>query len=32
VPHKPARAAVDPYHMLIAWETDDNVRTVKVKN
>jgi len=32
VPRKPDRAGIDPYHLLIDWETDDNVRTVKVKN
>lgn len=32
VPHKPDRAGIDPYHLLIDRETDDNVRTVKVKN
>ncbi len=31
VPRKPARAGIDPYHLLIDWETDDNVRTVKGK-
>ena len=32
VPRKPDRAGIDPYHLMIDWETDDNVRTVKVKN
>lgn len=31
VPRKPARAGIDPNNLLIDWETDDNVRAVKVK-
>ena len=32
VPHKPSCAGIDPYHLLIDWETDDNLRPVKVQN
>ncbi len=32
VPRKPARAGIDPYHLLIDWEMDDNIEEVKVKN
>ncbi|MGH2397926.1 MAG: ABC transporter permease/M1 family aminopeptidase, partial [bacterium] len=32
VPRKPTRAGIDPYHLLIDWETDDNVRTVKIRS
>ena len=32
VPRKPGRAGIDPYHLLVDWETDDNVRMVMVKN
>lgn len=28
---KPARAGIDPHTLLIDWETDDNIKTVKVK-
>ncbi len=31
VPRKPARAGIDPYHLLIDWEIDDNIDEVKVK-
>ncbi len=32
VPRKPARAGIDPYHLLIDWEMGDNIDEVKVKN
>ncbi len=32
VPRKPARAGIDPYHLLIDWEIDDNTDEVKVKS
>jgi len=32
VPRKPARAGIDPYHLLIDWELDDNVERVKEKS
>jgi hypothetical protein len=32
VPRQPAQAGIDPYHLLIDWETDDNLHTVKVQN
>jgi ABC-2 type transport system permease protein len=32
VPGKPGRAGIDPYHLLIEWERDDNVQKVKVKS
>ena len=32
VPRKPARAGIDPDNLLIDLETDDNIRSVKVKN
>ena len=31
VPSKPARAGIDPYHLLIDVKTDDNVEEVKIK-
>jgi hypothetical protein len=31
-PRKPARAGIDPYHLLIDWELDDNVGRVKEKS
>jgi hypothetical protein len=31
VPYKPDRAGIDPYHLLVDWETDDNVRTVRLR-
>ena len=31
VPHEPARPGIDPYNLLIDWETDDNVKAVKVR-
>jgi ABC-2 type transport system permease protein len=30
VPREPARAGIDPYHLLIDLETDDNVRSVTI--
>lgn len=30
VPRKPARAGIDPYHLLIDLETDDNIEEVKI--
>ena len=32
VPRKPVRAGIDPYHLLIDWELDDNIEKVKVKS
>jgi len=32
VPRKPARAGIDPYHLLIDLEMDDNIDKVTVKN
>lgn len=32
VPRSPARAAIDPYHLLIDSKTDDNVQKVKAKS
>ena len=32
VPRNPARAGIDPYHLLIDWEMDDNVKAVKVRS
>jgi len=32
VPRKPARAGIDPYHLLIDLETDDNIEEVKIGN
>jgi hypothetical protein len=32
VPRKPARAGIDPDHLLIDWEMDDNVEQGKVKS
>ena len=32
VPRKPARAGIDPYHLLIDWEMDDNIDNVKVNS
>lgn len=29
VQSKPARAGIDPYHLLIDWEADDNITKVK---
>jgi ABC-2 type transport system permease protein len=31
VPRKPARAGIDPDHLLIDWEMDDNVEQVEVE-
>lgn len=30
VPRKPARAGIDPYHLL-DWEMDDNIKEVRVR-
>jgi hypothetical protein len=30
VPDKPDLAAIDPYHLLIEWEKDDNGKAVKI--
>ena len=32
VPRRPARAGIDPNHLLIDWETHDNINEVRVKN
>ena len=32
VPRKPARAGIDPYHLLIDGKTDDNVKAVTIPN
>jgi len=32
VPRKPAHAGIDPYHLLIDREMDDNIEEVKVKS
>jgi ABC-2 type transport system permease protein len=32
VPRKPAHAGIDPYHLLIDWEMDDNIEEVKAKS
>ena len=29
VPSRPDRAGIDPYQLLIDWETDDNIEKVK---
>jgi ABC-2 type transport system permease protein len=29
---KPARAGIDPRYLLTDWETDDNVKAVRVQN
>ena len=29
VPRMPARAGIDPYHLLIDWEMGDNIEEVK---
>ena len=32
VPRRPARAGIDPYHLLIDWEIDDNIEEVKIES
>ena len=32
VPRKPAHSGIDPYHLLVEWEMDDNIEQVKVKS
>ncbi|MEE8147407.1 MAG: M1 family aminopeptidase, partial [Longimicrobiales bacterium] len=32
VPRKPAHAGIDPYHLLIDWEMDDNIDEVKIES
>ena len=32
VPRKPARAGIDPSHLLIDWEMDDNIEEVKIES
>ncbi|MGH9159747.1 MAG: M1 family metallopeptidase, partial [Vicinamibacteraceae bacterium] len=32
VPHNPARAGLDPNHLLVDWEMDDNVKAVRIPN
>jgi hypothetical protein len=31
VPYKPARAGIDPRNLLMDWELDDNIKTVRAK-
>lgn len=32
LPHKPARAGLDLNHLLVDWQMDDNVKTVRAQN
>jgi ABC-2 type transport system permease protein len=32
VPHKPTRAGIDPYHLLIDLTTGDNLKKVKIQS
>jgi ABC-2 type transport system permease protein len=32
VPGKPARAGIDPYHLLVEWKSDNNIEKIKVKS